>query len=214
MNYLAHLYLSGCTPEAVLGALLGDFVKGSLGTAYNQRIRQGILLHRRIDRFTDDHEVVREGRRIISIERRRFAGIMIDVFFDHFLARHWSHYADIVLEEFARDVYVILMRHHNSFPQRLQYMVPRMVRDDWLVTYRELWRIDLALNGISRRLRRVNALTGGARELEANYVRFEECFLAFFPELMRFVDQDKTSKGIIEDNVWKRETENTDGGVD
>ena len=83
-------------------------------------------------------------------------------------------------------------------------MVPRMVGDDWLVSYRELWRVGTALDGISRRLRRSNSLAGGAKELEANYGEFEAHFLCFFPQLMRFVVSCKAQQGISETSVWKQ----------
>ncbi|MFQ5936760.1 MAG: ACP phosphodiesterase [Acidiferrobacterales bacterium] len=203
MNYLAHVFLSGRSADAVIGGLLGDFVKGSVGSGYEARVWQGIVLHRRIDGFTDAHEVVQASRRLVSRERRRFAGIMVDVFYDHFLARHWPRYADIPLDEFTREVYAVLLHHRDRLPERLRYIVPRMVGDDWLGTYRELWRVGAALDGISRRLRRSNTLVGGVRELESNYDRFEHHFLSFFPQLMLFVDQWKTAEGISEASVWK-----------
>lgn len=201
MNYLAHLFLSGRTPEAIVGGLLGDFVKGSVDERYSERVREGILLHRKIDRYTDDHEVVAASRRLISPLRRRFAGIMVDVFYDHFLARHWTSFAEAPLGEFAREVYAILECHQEQFPERLQYIVPRMVRDDWLVSYAELWRVRAALDGISRRLRRSNTLAGGADELENRYGELEEHFLRFFPQLMGFVDDCKAQQGIGEPSV-------------
>lgn len=212
MNYLAHLFLSGRTEQALIGGLLGDFVKGAIGDRYDARVCKGISLHRKIDRYTDDHEVVVASRKLVSKERRRFAGIMVDVFYDHFLARHWSRYAVPSLDEFTREVYAILLRHRDDFPQRLQYIVPRMVRDDWLGSYRELWRVGAALDGISRRLRRSNTLAGGLSELEANYTRLEGHFLAFFPQLMRHVGRCKLDAGISEGSVWKSTTSanNTD----
>ena len=203
VNYLAHLFLSGSTAEAFIGGLLGDFVKGAIDDSYSVRVGKGISLHRKIDRYTDDHEVVAASRRLISKQRRRFAGIMVDVFYDHFLARHWSRYAVMSLDEFTHGVYAILLQHHQDFPPRLQTIVPRMVHDDWLGSYRELWRVGAALDGISRRLRRSNTLAGGLSELEANYVRFEGYFLAFFPQLMRHVSRCKVDAGIAEGSVWK-----------
>lgn len=203
MNYLAHLFLSGRTAEALIGGLLGDFVKGSIGNDYDARVRMGISLHRKIDRYTDDHEVVVASRRLVSNERRRFAGIMVDVFYDHFLARHWSRYAAVPLDEFTREVYAILLQYHHNFPRRLQDIVPRMVQDDWLGSYRELWRVGAALDGISRRLRRSSTLAGGLEELETNYVCFEEHFLAFFPQLMQHVGHCKVDAGVLEGSVWK-----------
>ena len=203
MNYLAHLFLSGRTPEAIVGGLLGDFVKGSVDGRYGARVREGILLHRKIDRYTDDHEVVSASRRLVSPPRRRFAGIMVDVFYDHFLARHWASFSGVPLGEFAREVYAVLEYHQEQFPERLQYIVPRMVRDDWLVSYRELWRVGTALDGISRRLRRSNTLAGGVDELKTHYDELEAHFLCFFPQLMGFVSTCQARQGINDPSLWK-----------
>ncbi len=187
MNYLAHLFLSGPTDESVIGALLGDFVKGPLRDRYSPGVRAGIFLHRRIDRYTDTHEIVRASRSLVSRERRRFAGILVDVFYDHFLARHWTSYAVMSLADFTRGVYAILMRHRASLPERLQRILPHMMGDDWLGSYRELQAIDRALNGLARRSQHSELLLDAVQELELNYAQFEGHFLAFFPELRRYV---------------------------
>ncbi|MHB8453728.1 MAG: acyl carrier protein phosphodiesterase [Acidiferrobacterales bacterium] len=187
MNYLAHLLLSSHTPESLIGGLLGDFVKGSLTNRYSQNIAHGIQLHRAIDRYTDDHVIVRSSRALISAERRRYAGIMIDVFYDHFLARHWSSYATVSLADFTQETYRVLALHQHSFPERLQHLLPHMTRDDWLTSYREHWAVDAALNGISRRMRRPNRLAGAACELEAHYQQLEAQFLEYFPQLVHHV---------------------------
>ncbi len=187
MNYLAHLFLARGDEQALIGALLGDFVKGRSAEQYRPAVRRGILLHRQIDRYTDAHALVRASRALVSPERRRFAGIMMDVFYDHFLARHWQRYADVALGDFSREVYAILLRRQREFPERLQAIVPRMVSNDWLGRYRELDGIAVAVDGISRRLRRPNTLAGAASELTANYARVQGYFLAFFPQLMAFV---------------------------
>lgn len=186
MNYLAHVFLSSPTDEAVVGALLGDFVKGPLGDRYSPGVRAGILLHRRIDRYTDTHEIVRASQSLVSRERRRFAGILVDVFYDHFLARHWLAYAATPLADFTCEVYAILMRYRANLPERLQRILPCMMRDDWLGSYRELWAIDRALNGLARRSQHSELLAGAVGELERNYIQFEGHFLAFFPELRRY----------------------------
>ncbi len=187
MNYLAHLLLSSHTPETLIGGLLGDFVKGPLTNRFDPAVAHGILLHRAIDRYTDDHDIVRSSRALISAERRRYAGIMIDVFYDHFLARHWSNFATVSLADFTQEAYRVLALHQFSLPDRLQHLLPHMTRDDWLTSYQEHWAVDAALNGISQRLRRPNRLAGAACELQAHYQQLEAQFLAFFPQLVRYV---------------------------
>ena len=192
MNYLAHAFLSRDAPERLIGGLLGDFVKGPVGERYSPAVRAGILLHRAIDRYTDDHELVRASRALVSPERRRFAGILVDVFYDHFLARHWRRYSEVALPDFTREVYATLLAHRAGFPERLQRILPWMAGDDWLGSYGELWAVDAALNGIARRFRRfprARVLTGAVEELEHNYTDLEVYFLRFFPELVAYVEE-------------------------
>src|SRR6476469_1163611 len=109
MNYLAHLYLADNSPESILGNLLGDFVKCQAAfNIYPIAIKKGIQLHRQVDAYTDSHAVVRESKKLISNINKRYAGIIIDVFYDHFLAKNWLTYSSIPLNEFAANVYAIL----------------------------------------------------------------------------------------------------------
>jgi acyl carrier protein phosphodiesterase len=200
MNYLAHVFLARHSSEAMIGGLLGDFVKGSIH-GYPAEIRAGILLHRAIDRYTDTHNIVRASCALVSARRRRYAGIMVDVFFDHFLARHWPRFADVPLHVFTRATYAELLARSAEFPQRLQCILPHMAADDWLASYHDVQAIDAAINGISRRFRRANPLLGGAQEMLDNYASLQANFLQFFPELLRFVrvtlDQEADSAVLL-----------------
>lgn len=187
MNYLAHLYLAGPEPEALLGALMGDFVKGPLANRYPTPLTLGLALHRRIDTFTDTHPRVAASRARVSAARRRFAGIMVDLFYDHFLARNWADYAAEPLHQFTRHVYGLLQLHHARLPERLQSVARRMAEQDWLASYRHITAIHEALDRISRRLKRENRLEGAGAELEANYAALEADFRAFFPDVVGFV---------------------------
>jgi acyl carrier protein phosphodiesterase len=189
MNYLAHTLLSGDSAGAVTGALLGDFVKGAIAGRFEDDVAEAILLHRAIDRFTDAHDIVRRSRMRISAPRRRFAGILVDVFYDHFLARHWSRYDAAPLHDHTRRVYAILHSRYAQLPPRLQDMLPYMAANDWLASYRDVWAVDAALRGIARRFRRfprAAALIGAVDELQANYADIEDDFLAFFPQVTAF----------------------------
>lgn len=188
MNYLAHVFLAGPRPDAIAGALLGDFIKGTQAAErYPAPIRAAIALHRAVDRYTDQHPTVFASRCLVSPSRRRFGGIMVDVFYDHFLARHWSRYSSEALPAFTARVYAALTQHEATAPERLQRMLPRMRADDWLASYADVEAIDAAINGISRRLKRANNLAGGAEELLRHYDSFDEYFSAFFPQLLRHV---------------------------
>ena len=179
----------------MIGGLLGDFVKGSIHR-YPAEIRAGILLHRAIDRYTDAHSIVRASRALVSVRRRRFAGIMMDVFFDHFLARHWQSFADTPLPAFTRATYVELLARSGEFPERLQRILPHMAAHDWLGSYQDVEAIDAAINGIARRFRRANTLQGGAQEMLDNYAVLQVNFLRFFPELLCFVQAMRDQEAV------------------
>jgi acyl carrier protein phosphodiesterase len=190
MNYLAHVFLSHETPDAIVGAMLGDFVKGRSVERWGAQVRAAILLHRAVDGYTDAHAVVRASRTLVTPERRRFAGILVDVFYDHFLALHWARYHERPLPEFTRSVYAVLLARGAMLPERLQRMLPRMATDDWLAAYADVASVDLALNGIARRFRypeRACVLQTAVVELHRNYGRFEEHFREFLPQARAFV---------------------------
>lgn len=183
MNYLAHLYLAERTAEGLLGSLLGDFVKGPLGNERPETVRRGIVLHRRIDSFTDAHPLHLESRNRIGSARRRYAGIIVDVTYDHFLCRHWSDYSDDSLETFVAGVYAVLGEHREDLPDRLRRIAPHMIADDWLSSYGDLANVGRALDGISRRISRANPLAGAVTEIEDNYAALRDDFRRFFPDL-------------------------------
>ena len=183
MNYLAHLYLAEQSPEGLLGGLLGDFVKGRLDDRFTITVRRGIALHRAIDSFTDAHPLHLKSRNRIGSQRRRYAGIIIDVCYDHFLSRRWTDYSSESLTRFSERVYDALREYHDELPERLQGIAPHMIADDWLGSYAELANVGRALDGIARRFKRSNALAGALVEVEANYAALDDDFQHFFPEL-------------------------------
>lgn len=186
MNYLAHLCLAPPGDDALLGSLMGDFVKGPLPGSYPPGIAHAMVLHRRIDAFTDAHPRVRLSRERVSGPRRRFAGIMVDLFYDHFLARHWHRYRDEPLDAFTHRVYGLLAEREHTLPPRLREVAARMRETDWLGSYREIGSIHIALDRMSLRLRRENRLRGAAEELEAKYDEFDADFRIFFPDVTQF----------------------------
>jgi acyl carrier protein phosphodiesterase len=193
MNYLAHLYLSPPEEDAWLGSLLGDFVKGAIGERYAPPVAAAIRLHRRLDTFTDTHVAVQRSKSRISRARRRYAGIMIDMFYDHFLARSWTEFHDEPLPAFAARVYRLLERRHGELPERLQFVAPRMAARDWLGSYAHAANIGRALDGIGARLRRANRLAGAGEELLADYAGFEADFRIFLPEARAYAALDYRS---------------------
>lgn len=188
MNYLAHLHLGGSTPHQLLGSLYGDFVKGPLDGRWPKGIEAGIRLHRRIDLFTDTHPLVRDARALFPAARRRVSGILLDLFFDHCLARDWADYAEVPLPTFTGQVYRVLA-DQAALPGALARIAPRMAEQDWLGSYREFDTLAAVVGGMSRRLSRPELLAGGFDELAERYQPLSDHFRRFYPELQRFAAQ-------------------------
>lgn len=188
MNYLAHLHLGGNKPEQLLGSLYGDFVKGWLKGQWPPEIEAAIRLHRRIDVFTDAHALVDRARARFPTERRRYTGILLDLFFDHCLARHWHDYADQPLRQFSGRVYQILL-DEPQLPGHLAVIAPRMAAQDWLGSYSEFAALELVLLGMQRRLSRPEGLDGALAELERLYEPLLSDFREFYPQLQAFAQQ-------------------------
>lgn len=194
MNYLAHLHLGGDTRAQLLGSLYGDFVKGPLAGQWPADIEAAIRLHRRIDVFTDNHPLQFQARARFAAERRRCSGILLDVFFDHCLALHWTDYAAEPLPIFTGRVYQVL-NAEPRLPERLALIAPRMAAQDWLGSYREFAVLEQVLAGIDRRLSRPGLLAGGMAELQRLYQPLLEDFQQFYPELQAFVAQERQTAG-------------------
>jgi acyl carrier protein phosphodiesterase len=191
MNYLAHLYLSDDSTDSIVGSLLGDFVKGALSDRYTLDIRLGIELHRKIDVFTDSHQMFRLSKSRIHTDRRRFAGVAVDIFYDHFLAANWSDYSTASLQDFSLRVYRALDDRRDILPERLKGSLPAMIKNNWLMAYRDLRAIRAILERTSRRLRRENPLADAIEDLTQNYDQLQSEFRNFFPDLIEFADAQK-----------------------
>ncbi len=190
MNYLAHLHLGGDQPAQLLGSLYGDFVKGPLRGQWPADIEAAIRLHRRIDVFTDSHPLVIQAKARFPQARRRYAGIILDLFFDHCLARHWSGFATVPLDQFCGRVYQVLQAE-ACLPERLALQVPRMAAQDWLGSYRDFAVLELVLVGMQRRLSRAGVLDGAMQELEQLYQPLLEDFHQFYPQLQAFAQANR-----------------------
>jgi acyl carrier protein phosphodiesterase len=184
MNYLAHMLCSDDTPASMLGNFLADFVKGDVEGRFPRDVVEGIRQHRRADWFTDSHEAFAASRRLISPPRRRYAGVIIDVVYDHFLTTGWDRYCPRVLDEFVGLVYENLGQSRVALPHPVPMVIERMAREDWLRSYGTADGLDLTFRRISRRLRRENPLGTAIEELEHNYDLLRDHFHSFFPQVL------------------------------
>jgi acyl carrier protein phosphodiesterase len=197
MNHLAHFLLSANDDELRLGNLLGDVVKGRVerydhpGTT--TRMRAGIRLHRTIDSFSDSHAVVRRSKQRIADRYGRLSGVIVDVYYDHVLAREWTAHGEGALPAFAGDVYRTLRANLFRLPAEVHPLVHAMTRGDWLAGYADIDNVAWALRGMARRARVAAGIGTAAEELARDYEAVAADFAEFFPQLRahcgRFLEQ-------------------------
>ena len=187
MNYLAHIYLSNNRPPLQIGNFIADAVKGKNYLNYPQEIQEGILLHRKIDSFTDSHPIVKETKKVFSAYGH-YSGVILDIVFDHFLAKNWSQYHTTDLETFVSDFYQLLDQEFALLPQRVQQFYPVMTQYNWLVKYATIGGISSILYQMNIRTRNISKMNYAVIELIENYEYLETQFKLFFEELTAFVN--------------------------
>lgn len=195
MNYLAHAWLARHSDDAILGALLGDFVFGqSALDDWPPAVRAEIVRHRRIDQYTDAHPAVVAAREWFDgAGLRRYAGIVLDVYFDHCLARGWMRWNAAPLDDFTARVYRVLLAHRDALPSRLQAIAPRMAAHDWLGSYAQRASVDHAVRGIATRLsRNGDKLVACLEVLRKREMDIDAAFEAFFPDLIESAERMRT----------------------
>lgn len=190
MNYLVHLYLSGSDPEIQLGGLMGDFIKGRIPEGYPAKIVLGVKLHRRIDSLAQNSTNTRRSRQRLAPKYRHGRGIIVDIFYDHFLAAYWRDYSPSHLPSYAADVYRLLQASHHKLPHGLQQIAPRMIEHNWLVSYQRPEVVGKALQRIAQRLSRPLPLAEGVDDLDTHKVSLKQDFEDFLSEATIFVQEE------------------------
>lgn len=191
MNYLAHTFLSGNDDELLLGNFIADAVKGKQLTLYPAGIARGIKLHRFIDTYTDTHPVVSKTKARLRPLYKKYAPVVADLYFDHFLASRFGEFSSESLQSYTSRVYTLINENFELLPERVQYFFPYMMRQDWLSSYAEVTGIGQALAGLSRRTSFESGMETAGDELQLNYSAYNEEFSIFFPELIAYVEEVK-----------------------
>jgi acyl carrier protein phosphodiesterase len=189
LNYLAHLFLSGNDEDLRLGNFIADGVRGAQILQFPPRVQQGIKLHRLIDAYTDSHPVVTQTKERLRPHFRKYAGVVADVFYDHFLASTFHRYSPLSLPDFASEAYTQMQKNPELLPKRVQHFLPYMVNQNWLVSYAQISGITRALTGLSRRTPFASNMENAGEELELNYSFYLREFECFFPELQAYVTE-------------------------
>ncbi|CAG4997710.1 Acyl carrier protein phosphodiesterase [Dyadobacter sp. CECT 9275] len=192
MNFLAHLLLSGDNERVILGNYAGDFIKGRLTVErtvnWDQDYLLGLRLHRYIDSFTDAHPAVREAKKMVSRLFGKLSGIIIDIYFDYFLAKHFFEISGQDLTFYAQQMYGVIERNENFLPAEMKPMLRSMIRQDWLAGYATFEGIDLTFQRMSGRASYLEPIRYAGLELRENELFYEKCFLQFYPQLSLAAD--------------------------
>jgi acyl carrier protein phosphodiesterase len=185
---LAHIYLSQNDDDIKIGNFLGDFVKGRLNkltnAQYSNEVINGMALHREIDFFTDNHPIVRQSIKRLQSKYHKLSGIVVDMFYDHILAKNFAIYSEISLEEFADNFYFLLQARNSEIPISMNKMIQAMIVGNWFVKYKSYEGIEWALMGISKRLSFQSGIEQATEELRKDYDLYEAEFHLFFPDLI------------------------------
>lgn len=190
LNFLAHLFLSGDDDDLKIGNYIGDFVKGNQLKKFPERIQKGIVMHRRIDEFTDNHPVVLQSKLRLRPKYRHYSPVIVDMFYDHYLAANWSDYSSHDLKGYTTGFYKMARLRSDEFPERVIDLLNHMSATDWLYHYKEIEGIGRALSGMARRTKFDSGMENSVEDLIEGYDNFLQEFQSFFPELIEYCNHD------------------------
>ncbi len=189
MNFLAHIYLSGESDQIKLGNFIGDYVKGKSYENYPELVTRGILLHRKIDSFTDKHPIVSQSKSHLQPKFHKYAGVIVDIFYDHFLACEWKKFSKHPLPEYVINMYEILVANYNLLPSEIKSFLPFFIINNWLEAYTTTQGISGVLRRMVRRTSLPNETAFAMAELNKNYNHFRKEFYEYFPQLINYVEE-------------------------
>ncbi|WP_396137522.1 ACP phosphodiesterase [Flavobacterium sp.] len=184
MNYLAHVYLSGTNDLIKVGNFMADSVKGNQYLNYEKELQHGILLHRHIDSYTDAHPIYRQSKHRLHEKYGHYSGVIMDILYDHFLAKNWEKYSSISLPEFAINFYQILENNLDLLQEKTKKIVPYLVTQNWFESYASITGIEKILFQMDYKTHHRVAMQEAVVELKYYYQEFENEFTLFFEELM------------------------------
>ncbi len=187
LNFLAHLYLSEAQEEVLLGNFIADGIKGKQLDRYSAGIQKGVRLHREIDRYTDSHRVFKQSMSRIIRNFSKYSAVVVDLYYDHFLAREWKHFTDEPLIKFVSEKYDLLIKYYRILPPRYNRILPYMVRYNWLLAYRELDGLHRVFQGMSRRAVFDSHMEDAVKVLKRHYSDLKADFMEFFPDIIQHI---------------------------
>jgi acyl carrier protein phosphodiesterase len=183
MNFLAHIYLSGTNDLIKIGNFMADGIRGNDYLHFPEEVKKGILLHRYIDTFTDAHPIYRKSKHRLHEKYGHYAGVIMDIVYDHFLAKNWNNYSDENLEDYAANFYKTLENNYDILTTKTQNLLPYMIERNWLVSYASIAGLEMILFQMDYRTKHRANMHEAIVELEQFYIEFEAEFTLFFIEL-------------------------------
>lgn len=183
MNFLAHIYLSGDNDLIKIGNFMADGIRGKQFEHFPEDVQKGILLHRFIDTYTDSHDIFRQSTKRLHDNYHHYAGVIVDIVYDHFLAKNWTKYSDEKLEDFINRFYNSLHQNYDILTEKTQGLMPYMIERNWLLSYRTVEGIQQILTQMDRRSKNMSRMQFAIEELKEYYTEFEEEFTLFFEQL-------------------------------
>ncbi len=193
MNFLAHIYLSGDNDLLKIGNFMADSIRGNSYLEYPNEIQKGVLLHRFIDSFTDAHPIYRKSKHRLHEKYGHYSGVIMDIVYDHFLAKNWSNYCNEKLEDYAENFYKLLQENYDILTEKTKGMMPYMMARNWLVSYATLAGLEMILFQMDHRTKNRVNMQEAIVEVQEFYAEFEEEFRLFFEELCKTCE-DKLKK--------------------
>ncbi|UWY27759.1 acyl carrier protein phosphodiesterase [Flavobacterium sp. TR2] len=183
MNFLAHIYLSGDNDLIKIGNFMADGIRGKQFEHFPEDVQKGILLHRFIDTYTDSHDIFRKSTKRLHDRYHHYAGVIVDIVYDHFLAKNWTQYSDEKLELFIKRFYHSLHDNYDILTEKTQGLMPYMIERNWLLSYRTTEGIQNILTQMDRRSKNISQMQFAVEELTEFYDEFEDEFTLFFEEM-------------------------------
>ena len=188
MNYLAHLYLSGDNEMLMTGNFIGDYVKGNKYLKFPGEIQKGIIMHRNIDTYTDLHKKFREAKKLFRPEYGLYSGIVVDLFYDHFLAKNWSHYSDITLQKFSAKAHAVLLSNFSFLPATVQGFLPILIKKRRLESYASTEGIKKSLEAMSHYTSLPSKSKKAIQIMKSNTNFFENNFRDFMQDIIEYLE--------------------------
>lgn len=186
VNFLAHIYVSFNDEEVALGNFFADHIRGNAFGHFPEKIQKGIRLHRAIDTFTDSHPIVKQSSKRLHKNHSHYSRVIVDIFYDHFLAKNWQRYSPVALESYVADFYRVLLKNYTLLPPLTKQVLPAMIADNWLLNYRYITGVYKTLKGMDQRTKNNSKMYRAVLDLKQHYRTFEHEFLTFFGELINF----------------------------